>query len=112
MYDLNKVINGVIKYIDNELLNKIEGWQKWAFGIVSGLAIKNANNIFEKLKNNPFISSLGIIDEENNIDIDEIYGLAINEARKSSINVSIPMLGSINFDDTDVTKLYNYIKNE
>lgn len=112
MYDLNKVVNGITRYIDNELLNKIEGWQKWAFGIVAGLAIKNANQVFDNLKSNKMVEVLNIINEEDKINIEEIYKLAIHEAKKGSINVMIPTIGTVNFDDTDVTKLYNYIVNE
>lgn len=112
MYDLNKIVNGIVKYIDLEILSKTDGWQKWAFGIMSGLVLNHSKEMLDKLKNNPFIASTDIIDENDRVNIEELYSLAIKEAKKGSINVMIPMLGSINFDDTDVTKLYEYIKNE
>ena len=41
MVTYNQVVNGMTKYIDQEIINKIQGWQGWALGALSGIAISN-----------------------------------------------------------------------
>ena len=73
MYDYNKVINGIAKYIDTEIVDKILGWKKWVVGSGLGLALSNSTNVFNQLKNNEFVKMLNIIDKDNKIDVDKIY---------------------------------------
>ena len=49
MYEYNKVINGLSKYIDTEIVDKITGWQKWVVGGGLGIALSNGTNIFNQL---------------------------------------------------------------
>lgn len=112
MYDYNKVINGIAKYIDTEIVDKILGWKKWVVGSGLGLALSNSTNVFNQLKNNEFVKMLNIIDKDNKIDVDKIYKELKKQAKKSSITFEVPMVGSITLNDQDIEKLYELIKNE
>lgn len=112
MYDYNKVINGIAKYIDTEIVDKILGWKKWVVGSGLGLALSNSTNVFNQLKNNEFVKILNIIDKDNKIDVDKIYKELKKQAKKSSITFEVPMVGSITLNDQDIEKLYELIKNE
>lgn len=112
MYDYNKVINGIAKYIDTEIVDKILGWKKWVVGSGLGLALSNSTNVFNQLKNNEFVKMLNIIDKDNKIDVDKIYKELRKQAKKSSITFEVPMVGSITLNDQDIEKLYELIKNE
>lgn len=112
MYDYNKVINGIAKYIDTEIVDKIIGWKKWVVGSGLGLALSNSTNVFNQLKNNEFVKMLNIIDKDNKIDVDKIYKELKKQAKKSSITFELPMVGSITLNDQDIEKLYELIKNE
>ena len=112
MYDYNKVINGIAKYIDTEIVDKILGWKKWVVGSGLGLALSNSTNVFNQLKNNEFVKMLNIIDKDNKIDVDKIYKELKKQAKKSSITFELPMVGSITLNDQDIEKLYELIKNE
>jgi hypothetical protein len=112
MYDYNKVINGIAKYIDTEIVDKILGWKKWVVGSGLGIALSNSTNIFNQLKNNEFVKMLNIIDKDNKIDVDKIYKELKKQAKKSSITFEVPMVGSITLNDQDIEKLYELIKNE
>ena len=111
MYRFDKVIKGIINYIDNEILIKIDGWQKWVVGAGAGMLMSNATEIFNNLKTNEFIKLLNIIDENNNtIDISRLYGEIRKQAQKGPVDLNIPMIGTITLNETDVDKIYNYIK--
>lgn len=112
MYNYNQVMNGVIKYVDSEILDKIQGWQKWVVGAGIGVALNKTSEIFNELKKNTLIKTLSIIDDNDMIDIDTLYKEIKKQARKSSVSFSVPMLGTMTLNEGDVDKLYNFIKNE
>ena len=50
----------------------MQGWQKWAFGTVAGVMAKKSDSLLNDLAKNPLVKSLGIIDKDGNVDIDNI----------------------------------------
>lgn len=109
MVPLSSIQKGIVKYIDYEILPKLTGWQKWAFGAVSAIWIGNIVATFNKLKQNALVSSLGVIDEQDMIDIDKLHREFRAQAEKGSITVEIPGVGPMTLDRNDVDKLYQYI---
>jgi uncharacterized protein YfbU (UPF0304 family) len=112
MYDYVKVINGITKYVDVEIVEKINGWQKWVVGSGLGIALSNSTNIFNKLKENEIIKMLDIIDKEDKIDVDKIYIEMKKQAQKSAITFDVPMLGALTLNEKDVDKIYEFIKED
>lgn len=112
MYEYNKVINGVAKYIDTEIVDKITGWQKWVVGSGLGIALSNATNLFNQLKDNEFVKMLGVIDKDDKINVDKIYKELKKQAKKSAITFNAPLIGAMTLNEQDVEKLYELIKNE
>jgi hypothetical protein len=112
MYEYNKVINGLSKYIDTEIVDKITGWQKWVIGGGLGIALSNGTNIFNQLKDNEFVKMLNVIDDKNRINVDKIYKEIKKQAQKSAITFNAPMIGAITLNEQDVDKIYEFIKNE
>ena len=111
MVTYNQVVNGMTQYIDQEIVNKIQGWQGWALGALSSIAISNKGaNIFNALKANPIIKMLEVIDENDMIDIDTIYTELRKQAEKGSATINTPMIGTITLTKDDVDKLYHLIK--
>lgn len=111
MYKFDKVIKGIMNYIDNEILIKIDGWQKWVVGAGAGMLMSNTSELFNNLKNNELIKILNIIDADNNINVPKLYEEIRKQAQKGPVDVNIPMIGTITLNATDVEKLYSYIKN-
>ena len=109
MYGYDKVMNGIAKYIDNEIVDKISGWKKWLVGSGIGMMLSNSNNIFEQVKNNEFVRLLNIVDEYDNIDVENIYKELKKQAQKGSVDVELPMIGSFRLNEQDVDKLYRFI---
>lgn len=110
MVTYNQVVNGMAKYIDQEIINKIQGWQRWALGAGAGIMMNKGTNMFNAFKAHPVVKMLEVIDENDMIDIDTIYTELRKQAEKGSATIDIPMVGSITLTKDDVDKLYRLIK--
>lgn len=109
MVTVAQVQSGIERYISTEFLSKLNGVQKWVVDAASAMYLLNAGKIFEGLKNNPMIAALGVIDEQDHIDIDKLYKHFKAAAGKAPATVSIPLLGAVTLNEGDVDKLYNFI---
>lgn len=112
MYEYGKVLNGVAKYIDIEIIEKIPGWKGWVFGSGVGIALSNMTDIFNQLKTNEYVKLLNIIDKDDRINVDKIYEEMKKQASKSAITFDVPMLGALTLNENDVDKMYEFIKKE
>jgi hypothetical protein len=110
MVTYNQVVNGMSRYIDQEIINKIQGLPRWGLGAVSGIALSKGTNIFNALKAHPIIKMLEVIDENDMIDIDTIYAELRKQAEKGAATFDAPMIGIITLTKDDVDKLYHLIK--
>lgn len=109
MIHYSKIISGLTAYIDAEILSKMTGSLKgWGIGIAAGLAAKRAEQIYYKLRDNPALAVLGLIDGEM-VDIEAIYAEALRMAQRGSATVSVPMIGPVTFGVGDVEALYRHI---
>ena len=110
MVHYSKVIQGMVNYIDSDIIAQMNGSMRgWGIGIVTGLAAKRAEQLFGVLRNNPIVTALGLVDGEM-IDIDAIYSEALRMAQKGSATVSIPILGTVTFKTEDIESVYRHIK--
>lgn len=110
MVTLQQVQHGLSQFVSNELTSKMTGAQKWIFGAGAELYIGNIASIFDKLKAHPMVSALGVIDEQDQIDIDKLYQVVLKQADQSPMTIDIPMVGAFTFGRADVEALYRYIK--
>lgn len=110
MVRIQSIQNGILKFIDNELLPKMQGWKKWTFGAIASLWLSNLPNVFQKLKGNAFVGTLGLIDASDMINIEKLYAEFYKQAERGSVTFDIPVIGQLTLDKSDVEKLYAYIK--
>lgn len=110
MVTLAQVQVGLNKYIAQEFLSKMTGWKKWAFGAAVALMNQNVVAIFNMLKGNKYVSLMNIVDENDNIDIDKVYAAFKEQARQGAITEDLPVVGATTFTETDIEKLYSFIK--
>ncbi len=110
MVSFNQIIQGLLRYIDAEILPKISGIQKWAAGVAANLAVNNSMQIFHNLKNNQYVKMLNIIDDHDQVNLDILYTEFKKQAQKGPIVMDFPMIGSFTFNEMDVNKLYSYIQ--
>lgn len=111
MVSLNKVLNGMKMWLDQEMIAQLTGIDRWIVGAGLAMALDNGVNIFQQLKENEMIKSLNIINEADEIDIDKVYDYIIAEAKKTPATFKFPLVGAITLHDQDIEKLYMLIKN-
>lgn len=111
MVSINRVQTGLSRYLDNEIMPKLSGWQKWVFSAAATAYIADASKVAEKVRSSATLAPLSLIDEANNIDVDKIYQHLRPAAEKCPAPISIPGMGTITLTVSDVDMLYNCIMN-
>lgn len=109
MIPYNQVVNGVTRYIDSEIVPKVNGFSKLAVAVVLAGAVKNAGNTVEQIKTMPIIKMTGLIDEENMVDIETIYEELRKQVEREPISMVLPGVGKVTFTHDDVDKMYSHI---
>lgn len=111
MVTLVSVIEGLKEFLDEELLMKLPGLGKWIVGAGISLAMDNAVNTFNELKANPIIKALGVIHDDDTIDIDALFMKMKDQAEKyGAVSLNIPMVGAMTLHAEDLDHLYMDIK--
>lgn len=109
MVPYNQVVNGITKYIDNEIVPKVEGLSKLAVGIMLASAVKRGDGIVAQMKAIPFVKMLGIVDDDNRVDVETIYEELKKQVSREPISMALPGVGKVSFTHEDVDKLYAHI---
>lgn len=112
MYSYDRVMNGISRYIDTEIVNKVPGWKRWILGSGIGMALSNSEHIFEQLKSNELMKMLNIIDADGYINVEDLYRELKKQAQRGSVDLELPMIGSFVLNEQDVDKLYRFIVND
>lgn len=102
MVNLEQVQLGVVEFIEKEIGSKATGFKKFGVYFFLPTIKKSVVDYVSKIKG--FIPDL--FDENNNVDLDKFYGTAKEAIRKSG---QFEFMGII-FNETDIDKLYSYIK--
>ena len=109
MVHYSKIVNGLIAYIDQDMVQKMNGsWKAWAVGTVAALIARRADAVFRELRDNKVVQVLGIIDGEM-VDIDSIYAELLKQAQTRSATINMPLMGSVTYSSQDVEALYRLI---
>lgn len=105
-----QILDGVQRYIDEEILAKIPDARKWVIGGYIALLMQPYRRDPASLFSHPLIAPLGhLINADGTADIDAIREVLLEQARRYPSFINIPTLGPYNMDAGDVDKLYNYI---
>ncbi len=97
---------GITNYAENEIAKKATGLNKFMVYFAMPIINKKVVQFIDKYSNDPLTKDM--FDENNNIDIDTLYNMAKSAVRKSG---QFTMYGII-FNETDIDKLYAYMKGE
>ena len=110
MMHYTRVIQGLMAYLDAEILSKLNGSLKsWMVGAVLEAIGGSAENVYRKIQSIPMIDALGIIDGEN-VDVDRLYAILRKQAQRGPATEKIPFIGPITFSVSDIDALYRHIK--
>lgn len=109
-YSSDVVIQGIINYADNEIMNKLPTSGKWIVGTAMGLGSGKLIKVLDEVKDNKIVKMLDIVDENGNIDVDSLISAMKEAANKyGKMTVEIPMVGRLSFSSSDIDDLRRYI---
>lgn len=112
MVSISKIETGLAKFIDYELIDKLEinGWKRLVTASVSSIFIKKLSNILSRLQKNSFVEMLELFDEKGDIDLDLIYSEIKSNMPETGIKIEIPGISvNVTLKDNDIDTLYKYI---
>lgn len=108
MVTKEQFVNGIQKYIDDELISKISGLSKWVLALGLGAYLPQIHKMLED--NHTMLVGAGYMQEDGMICIDKVYNDALQIARKTgSVTQHIPLIGDVTFTETDLTSMYHHI---
>ena len=109
-YEFEKVMDGISKYINNEIYSEMNDWQEFMARVMIGRIINNHEEVKEMLVNNGYIRTFGIIDSSGMVDVDSLASDIKREIeRKDKITFNLPLFGTYTFKPMDVDVLYRTI---
>ena len=109
MVPYSKVINGMKRYINEEIISKMAGFPKIATEVVMNIAFEKSNDVFVELKNNTWVKMLKIVNEKDEVDVEILYRELKKQAQKAPLVLDIKMIGTLTLNEQDVDKLFNMI---
>lgn len=107
----DKVVNGLIQYVDEQVLNNLPTAGKWLVGTGVGIATTKVNDVVSMLNDNEIVKLMGIVDEQGMYDVDLIADNMKKAAQRyGNMSLRVPMVGMLTFTEEDVEALRNYIE--
>lgn len=97
--------SGIVNYIEQEIASKAVGIKKFMVYFIVPNLYDKIPVLLNKLKDNDMFKDYFV--DENTINLDQIYNSAKTAIRKTG---QIEYSGIL-FNETDIDKLYTYIKN-
>lgn len=109
MVSIDKVQNGVARYLDAEIVSKMSGVNKWVFSAAATAYVADAPKLLDKVRNNALLAPLELIDAAGNVDVEKAYTHLKPASSKCPAPITLPGIGTITLTEADVDALYNYI---
>lgn len=110
MATINQIQTGLAKFIDEEIVPTMPGWQKWVIGAGATIALGNLPAIIDRWKDNELVKMLGVIGKDNSIDIQKVYAGVKKQAAKGPVSIEMPGgMGKLTLTEADVDKAYSCI---
>lgn len=110
MVSKEKFIDGIIEYVDKEVLPPLPTAAQWGIGAIVVIAKGKTEDIISAIQTIPAMRALEIVDEEGRID-EHLLCSALSESarRYGNIKVSYPIVGTLSFSERDIERLEHYI---
>ena len=108
--EFEKVLNGILKYLNNQIYSNMNDWQEVLARIAVSRVVGNGQQLKDTLLNNAYIKTFGIMDSNGVIDVDGLFSdLKEQISQKGKITFTIPAFGKFTFTPEDVEILYKTI---
>lgn len=106
----DRVITGILRYMDREIYPKMNNWQEILARIAVTRLVKSSDQFKIFLRDNAFVKTFAIMDDESNVDVDGLISDIREQIRaKGKLEISIPMFGIFSFTESDIAKLHQCI---
>ena len=111
--NFDRVLNGLMKYMDREIFSSMNDWQEMLARIAVSRLLGNFEQLKASIMSNTYLRTFAIVDENGNVDVDGLYHDLKEQIRaKGKIELTLPMFGTFRFTESDVDRLYATIKGE
>jgi alpha-L-fucosidase len=110
---IDKVIDGLIKYIDKHVLPQMTALQEVGYLTLSEAIRNDVGAIEQLILNNVFTKMLFSADRNGEISLERLVsGLRKVIAKKGSLTLNIPMYGDFTLNDNDITEILKNMTEE
>lgn len=112
MVTIEQVQQGMVRFIDAEVIPRLSAMEKLVVGGGAGLITAKLPAVIAGYADNKFVSALGLYDAENGeIDLDALYNAVKPYITTDPIPVTVPFVGiKLKFTQREIEMLYKYIK--
>jgi hypothetical protein len=108
--EFERVLNGILRYLNKEIYSNMEEWQEVVARIAVSRMIGNSEVLKQSLMDNTFIKTFAIMDDNGLVDVEGlIRDLRQQIQQKGKLTINFPLLGKFTFNVDDVDKLHNAI---
>ena len=87
----------------------MSGLSRWVFGALGTGVVLKLDKLTDNVRSNPVVSAMGIIDDNNMVDVEMLYQLIMPQTEKCPAEISLPGVGTVRITADDVQNLYTYI---
>lgn len=110
MVEFNRIIDGLARYLNNNLYSKMNDWQEIIARIAVGRIIGNPESLKQSLMGNGIVRTFAVMDSEGNVDLEPLArDLKREIERKGKLTLDVPMFGKMSFTAADVDEIYREI---
>lgn len=106
-----EIVNGLVDYVEKEIIPKLDTPGKWLVGTMLGMTTAKYKDIAVKMQGNATAKAIGAVSEDGLYDVNLIAENLIKAAsRYGNLQINIPMLGTMTFSSADIESASKYIK--
>ena len=106
--EFEKVINGIVKYINNRILPTMNDWQSIGARVILARTLRSSHELKEALMSNFYIKTFGFMTEDGNLDMDGIVAdLKGIVKEQGALTVNIPLYGTLKLNEADLDEIRN-----
>ena len=109
MVSIDKIQRGVAKYLDIELLPKMQGKDRWIMTSAATLYLAKMPEMLKALNEKPAIKMLSLVSEDGNVDVEALINSVRPAAKQAPLAINIPFGGTLSFSEADLDIIYKYI---
>ena len=111
---ISAIKQGLAGFLDGEFIPKYKKTHSaavsYGVAVIAALAIDNLGNIMEQLADHPFVSYLGIVDANHDVDIIKLMEFMRKQMPKEGLKIPVPVIGTLIFSKEDIDSLEGYMK--